>query len=292
MSIFKYVTARVGLMYLANWHLRYSSPRDFNDPFDVLPHVKVDESTCPAEFLTPEFLSKHLSKVSSEQAALLGEHQIDVLDVLRKAAVEAYSEAAREAVLSVLASNLGVLCFTRTSKHLLMWAHYADCHRGMLLEFDEQHPCFHRGQQTDSIVSRLLPVRYSDERPVLTQVDAAMLLESAQIKSLEWAHEQEVRLLWPTEKPDARNGDILLYHIPSSALRRVVLGCRADKHSLEEVVAALTSQEAAHVVVQQAKLKADEFSLNYAPLSMFCMSSHELSSGDVERLPLTPAHSG
>ena len=53
----------------------------------------------------------------------------------------------------------GVLSLSRTNDSLLMWAHYADSHRGFVLGLDETHPFFNgldgtaiaQGRATSSI---------------------------------------------------------------------------------------------------------------------------------------------
>lgn len=43
---------------------------------------------------------------------------------------------------STLGSKYGILCLAEAPDNLLMWAHYADCHRGFVVQFDDTHPFF------------------------------------------------------------------------------------------------------------------------------------------------------
>jgi hypothetical protein len=148
-----------------------------------------------------------------------------------------------------------------------MWAHYADCHKGLLLEFDENHECFNRSDRAGEMLGRLYPVQYSDERPSLS--GAGVMPSVFLSKSLEWAHEQEMRLLWPASKPDFRIDQHLLYAIPPAALRRVILGCRASETTRAMVAKALAAEsKAASVKLQEAKLREREFSLDYRTIQL------------------------
>ena len=73
-----------------------------------------------------------------------------------------------------------------------MWAHYANHHRGMVIQFDETHDFFRSLINAHSDIG-LGAVKYSDIRPILSYSS----LESPVIfytKSAEWSYEVEMAL--------------------------------------------------------------------------------------------------
>jgi hypothetical protein len=227
--------------------MRYTRPADLNDPFEIA--------------LNARFPDKHPSKPGSPSLQLLNES----LAAFRRSVEDLQSGLARTGVLDV-----GILCFTRTRHHLLMWGHYAVSHTGMLLEFEESHPCFHRECGTHalgSILGKLGDVVYSDTRPSITTLDADNVRRSAYTKSLEWAYEQEVRLLWPIGRADryAANSGIALYDVPASALKSVTFGYYSTPETRGSAESIL-KREAPQVTVLRAEPNRDEFRLDYVPL--------------------------
>lgn len=165
---------------------------------------------------------------------------------------------------------IGILCLSRSERHPLMWAHYADCHRGVMLEFDELHPSFRRRRDAEDDFGYLRGVVYSDTRPTLRYENADDTFQNLVLtKALEWAYEQEVRLSWPLGRADEiieRDGaaPIHLLQYPPSALKSVTLGCKGDQQSLDAIRALLDDQPAAnHVRLRRARMDDHAFALVY-----------------------------
>lgn len=175
---------------------------------------------------------------------------------------------------SILHSSLhklvGVLCLSSSGQHPLMWAHYTDCHKGAVLEFDERAPCFNKRRHAEDEFGWLRRVWYSDTRPTISDKTAddsaaAVLLLT---KALDWSYEQELRLVWPLEFADKslsvdKGAEVHLIEAPHSALLSVTVGCKADPEFLSDVVAAKAAVPAATFRVRTAAIDERSFRLNY-----------------------------
>lgn len=114
--------------------------------------------------------------------------------------------------------TIGVFCLSSTYTSAPMWAHYADCGKGVVLEF-----------QTSDVFFKQYPaikVRYSNTRPAVRNVHKALTT-----KNKEWTYEQEWRcfsLLPPWNK--ARGTHFLAAQqaiavpFPTSALTSIIHG--------------------------------------------------------------------
>jgi hypothetical protein len=185
-------------------------------------------------------------------------------------------------VFDVLPSKLGVLCFSRNANEPLMWAHYADSHRGLLIEFDESHPTFSRRQGGHDDFGYPRPVSYSNVRPELNihALDADQVFETfALTKAEQWKYEEEVRLILPLQRADrtvaSPVGVISLLTCPAAAIRSVTLGCKASDDTLAAVRDLVRSRtETSHISIRRARLHDIAFELIYEDVSA---SDHDLT---------------
>lgn len=258
MSVFKYMTADTGLRYLRSWALRYSPPSILNDPFEL--KLQLDSSAL-------DRLDSELLQTGYSISDALGMQPMSPRSVAPETRARQFHSAH-----DAMANWRGMLCLSRTRRHLLMWAHYTLGHRGVVLEYDETHPCFAR-QSASPENGKLINVRYSDERPLVTDlIRGDSVIDSYLTKALEWAYEQEVRLFWWLNQPDEEvtdtNGErICLLRVPATAVRAVVLGCNASDETEAEVRALLDKAPAArHVKLLRAELDPTLFALTYMEL--------------------------
>src|SRR3954447_14724615 len=105
--------------------------------------------------------------------------------------------------------NSGIFCATRDRSNLLMWAHYADQHRGVVIGF---RPDLER----DSYLRLLEPVDYTNVRPTfyssIESMAAGVEPDEAAVrafnrrlvysKSVDWKYENEQRIYVPWEVAD------------------------------------------------------------------------------------------
>ena len=71
-----------------------------------------------------------------------------------------------------------------------MWAHYADHHRGTVIEFDENHEFFNRRVGPEDDFRHFRKVSYTETRPTIFLSDSTAV-EFFYFKSKEWEYEQE-----------------------------------------------------------------------------------------------------
>jgi Protein of unknown function (DUF2971) len=147
-----------------------------------------------------------------------------------------------EETLHEILDRVGLFCLSETSTDPLLWAHYADGHRGgACVEFDADAGFFLAAQQ----------VNYTDQAAVINRVidgPKEILEKSMLTKGSAWAYEQEWRVLarWHDEdriqqylaqhdvpeglrsfKRDQHGPGY--YSFPADAIRSVILGSRVGR---------------------------------------------------------------
>ncbi|MGD0900840.1 MAG: hypothetical protein ABR915_23660, partial [Thermoguttaceae bacterium] len=136
-SIFKYVTpARVDI--IANEKIAFTPPNRFNDVLDVWPQVvpvtnwtflrrrEKEAQRAFIESLPPE--QRPVTK--KDRKRFIRQHLSGAIDHIRGQAGELTRAFASE-LQGVLSQHAGVACFSEVKGEHLMWAHYADEHRGL-----------------------------------------------------------------------------------------------------------------------------------------------------------------
>ena len=163
--------------------------------------------------------------------------------------------------------SLGVLCLTEKPENLLMWAHYADHHRGAVIEFDENHEFFNRRVGAEDDFRHFRKVSYTETRPTIFLSDSTAV-DFFYFKSKEWEYEEEWRLISPLKDCSDRSTNgaglpICLFAVPPSCITAVALGVRMPESQKFELTKELrTNKEFRHVRVEQVDLDPHVFALH------------------------------
>jgi hypothetical protein len=93
---------------------------------------------------------------------------------------------------------MGVVSLTTDPSNVLMWAHYAQQHRGFAVEFEV--PRYGSQATARAMGENLLAqeVKYSDTRPIIdhgSDSDDLVFENAALVKSSDWAYENEHRVI-------------------------------------------------------------------------------------------------
>lgn len=172
--------------------------------------------------------------------------------------VEANYERSVKEVYERLDRNFGLLSLTETLTSKLMWSFYSDGGRGVVVEFDPEHEWFNTKKADNDSFRHLRQVRYVEDREpnyLLSTGDDEQLYT----KTGEWAFEKEWRIIRNFNDAKENVGidiygkDILLFEIPPSAIRSVILGYRTTpelEKELRQLVAANDTLK--HVIFKRA----------------------------------------
>ena len=184
---------------ISNKRLYFSAPSNFNDPFDCRPKFSLlfckndpEEiwkryffllARCQDPGISDEEAHKH-----ADAALLKGKHQDK----------QWLREADNEIRNTLNDTFLRVSCFSKSPRNAMMWAHYADNHKGVVLQFRKS--CM----RDNSTSYRGFEVKYYRQPvPLKRYVEAMEQAENGDdaafarlnycLKSYEWTAEDEVR---------------------------------------------------------------------------------------------------
>ncbi len=272
---------------LTNSSLKWSSPKLFNDPFDhrlrfVFPFNKDDliRELCitiekivygdEINIITPTPLSSGLLRIRSIRDQFPKDK---FLDFMNAGAIETADK------LSIVQDKMNflyqdylinsrILCVSETIDNIVMWSHYANEHRGVVL----------RLQCIDEIDNTLLAARkvtYQTDFPSYLNIESyirhqtgedprdivEMLHELPFIKHSDWGYEKEWRVFYPFIHEPQRDGSDLW-----TENRRVFgaafLGCRMESIDESRVLQTIDTHMP-HMEVFKSVPLDDAFGLRY-----------------------------
>lgn len=225
----------------------FSSPNDFNDPFDSKPHLTYDGTKQERKhFLCEQYQKRYPDRSKEEILA-------DVKrEITAKGKENIVLEEAIEKARDLLRKKLGACCFTTIRNDILMWAHYAKQHSGFCLEFNVNNDFFRP-------LMRAIGVKYEDFRTELNvlRLDSypeGKLAETLLIKAKNWQYEQEWRIVDYDKDERTQN-------FPEDALSGVILGCRISQEDKKNVFR-WCSKRKHPPLLYEAREKQKEFGLD------------------------------
>ncbi|MBD1386006.1 DUF2971 domain-containing protein [Mucilaginibacter rigui] len=169
--IYKYVSAKTLLTILKDQTLKFSSPEQFNDPFEG--HL----------FQPPIYTLGTATKFVEEKFSKLKEYFLNGTDKDNDLPLMYNIRC-----FMMQLAKTGAFCCTENHENILMWSHYADCHKGACLKFNTE----------------ILQKQFSDIRRVIyaSGMDHLNIFENANYaiknamtyKALDWHYEKEIRV--------------------------------------------------------------------------------------------------
>lgn len=210
--------------------------RLFNDPFDcVVPSLLEIPGTAIKRFVE-EFVERRFPNASdTEKFEKLSKlMSVDALEGLRRDVQYTVDQA-------------GVLSFSTVRDDILMWAHYADKHKGLCLEFDGSANC--------NFFGKAQSVKYRNYTPLPLDGDPVTQMERVILtKAKHWRYEQEYRIVRPGEA-------CRVLEYPGELLTGVIFGCMMPG-DLRQLIKQWVTEGNCRVAFFEARPKAGQFGLD------------------------------
>jgi hypothetical protein len=288
---FKYTTRSTAKIVLETQKLRWSTAARLNDPYDLQfdLHLEIDPAKLKRMALDKLFEAWYGSQpykaAPGNLAGILVERFRDRAPKLTREDFDAKfgpsvlqgltklqdNLSDGHAALRQLATKVTILCQSAVGDSLLMWAYYAEQHKGAVLRFKPS-------VELDSVWLAAKPVRYARTMPRLhdeeslsnilagvMRTDENYLRHSTfYTKALEWAHEQEWRLCNEAGTGSAAQYEDVGFH--KQELDAVTLGCAMPEED-RTAIAALARSRYPHAEVLQARKHDMEFKLIFEKAS-------------------------
>lgn len=261
-SFFKYLSPDAILKVLKSRSLRWSSPDSFNDPFDMRFDIRVDFNASKLTERTLDALwDAHYSAVGIPVGNTFGQLIRSCREIFPKLTREQFEREFKGPIeeslrrLPTIVENTNpafrsamkhtkVLCLSERHDSILMWSHYAQMHRGAVLEL----ACV---PEPDSAWGAAMPVRYGDIPSIFDEdslfrvlsgqtsmTDAQFIDDSINrfvtAKATDWSYESEWRVVLHLTDPNKLTED---FSFAPEELASIYLGCSMAQNNRDEIAA-------------------------------------------------------
>jgi len=283
------MSAEAAFKSLQTRTLKYSSPTIFNDPFDT--QTRMDFDFDVSEFI--EALEEELYKLIYSPEEPFGDENNELFhdikkawhvakqnkrkipkDILRQQTKSFNEETVRMCTECLeemnnwwyrLSKATRVLCLAEDQDNLLMWAHYAKDHTGIVIKFK----CL---PELDTPLMAARKVNYSGNPPAIAELNDYVKYITGQspslinhrgifyklflTKSTQWNYEHEWRVFIPPfnmENPktelDDKGQEILfkLYSFVPQEIHSIYFGCKISDTDRNAIMACLNEKDMLHV---------------------------------------------
>jgi Protein of unknown function (DUF2971) len=269
--LYKYVPPeRVDI--LENQKIAFTPPQRFNDPFDIHPTFKIIRNRAYARREAKRMTGGHFHFYFPDLPPAEGQHLARQMKrqlregifrelVGHKETAEKHARLKQQEFVRAINKFCGVLSLTSNPRSLLMWAHYAASHSGLLLEFD--HASTHFKQLGFPVA-----VHYSPKRPTYDDRKREGHW-CALVKSSEWAYENEFRIVRSLQHCEhAKKGGSGIIHLaplPRQAIKSVYMGVNMTEDCRKRVSRAI---QRTSIQLFQMQLSQTNFALEPQPITV------------------------
>lgn len=212
--------------------LWFSNPSNFNDPFELKPHIK---------------------NIVGDEA--------DLFSTLINRSGQA-SEFYYTHIHSGL-SNIGVLSLSSTKDNPVMWAHYANNHKGIVIEFDKENWFFNSKKlpEYSDVIHYLEAVKYKDERKSINSNNYWKDKDTYLVKSKDWQYEKEYRMTICAEV-DVKYKDGIGIKFSTELIKSVYIGSKAEQEIIDYLKTMQKQEEWKHLKIYKFEIDKEEYKLN------------------------------
>ncbi len=235
---YKYVEfSQNSLKIITDGTIKFTCPLDFNDPFDCRPYLLVDDDVVTSK---PFKIAQKYKKLSPAEKIKQKPQMLKNL----KNAIDSGEHT------KIFLQDLGVLSLSRTANNILMWSHYADNHRGFVVEFKyDMDILSSKAHRLESLFP--IPVEYETSRPIHKMSERFDPTKHFLTKSIDWKYEQEERVITTNE------GHGVHPYNRKEILNAVVAGAKMsdkDFESLRNAVEKASCEIGREIKIKKAKV--------------------------------------
>ncbi len=148
-------------------------------------------------------------------------------------------------------SQFGVFCLCEKADNILMWAHYAENHKGFVIGFDTTNPFFNNSKwEMDQFLDERIvgkgfgsirKMDYKTEKKKINIGDDYSMYDIFFTKSHHWEYEQEYRIVKNISKPSdgtdiKMNKQFPLIQFPIEAVREIIFGLQTDENTIKNLL--------------------------------------------------------
>ncbi len=230
---YKFTSAERAIEIIRNKQLWFSSTVNFNDPFD-----------CNINLIDFEPNDEQIKMVINDKVQGNRKTRREEIKKNKRNTYRIRNQFSEQS--NEIFQNSGICCFSEVNDNILLWAHYADNHKGICLKFNNG---------ISEIATMTGKVQYKDnyERASFFNQEGDAIYHLIFTKAKDWIYEKEIRSV---RILDFGKNDFKIEH-----LTEIIFGCRTDKKVILEMKKVVSELKLKHIKFKQAKQTKSSFKL-------------------------------
>ena len=204
--------------------LYFRNPNKFNDPFDCKPLLTLERDWNQEEYIKFVMNNARDSKggdLDNEEKQWYKEEAINAfINLDRNQLSRKFNKIIKKGLAKSI-NEIRILCLSEKYNDILMWSHYADGHRGFVLQFDTEALLQNFKQRPQKVFYP--PVESYPSIKDFNERDCTHMFLIT--KSSQWEYEEEWRILMHIEDKDNPNEEGKVYKFQKSLIAGIILVC-------------------------------------------------------------------
>jgi hypothetical protein len=245
--LYKYVSAEGLLRILEQRTIRFTQPDYLNDPYES--HLTLDRRS----------RGEIIKDAAKSWRDFHGELTIEAAEnwareregMLLGTALEQYRRIRQE---------LGILSLSETPDNLLLWAHYADEHRGAAIGLDFCHPSLIGEASDERQHTSFHRVRYADTK-ISGIPSPENVVRALTTKSECWKYEKEWRIVRTLNTLRHDKEKVYVADVSADAITHIVLGARFPRELGDRLMQAIGKPDLKHLQRDHALIAPHRFAV-------------------------------
>ncbi|MDY0204626.1 MAG: DUF2971 domain-containing protein [Desulfovibrio desulfuricans] len=272
-SLYKYYPPKNWDFIFKQWTIRFTPMNEFNDPFEALPKlnfcIKETHNKIYLDIVTKLLLRRFMPQIYSlDFSSFLDEYYTFMNDrIIRE---KYYQDSYREKFHKNFTMLCGAFCLTESDDNMLMWSHYADSHKGFVIEFDAEH--IHSSVIHGKQSLMFNKIVYVQDRPEIDMYDLwnrgndtdmyVTALKYFYSKSDRWKYEKEWRTVIKFHETERQNNNFGVVSIDQRAIKSVTFGISMSDSEVNKKYKEIKSDEkCAHISLRKAIQHEKEYKI-------------------------------
>lgn len=231
------------LSILQKGELYFSTPKEFNDPFDCWVPIKYYPITVE---MVKSVLTDNTKRYILEREKLkniikkeFNNNIVKYVENCNNNDLE-NKQYCVEDIKNRFISSYYISCFSKRNDKTLMWSHYSDCHNGICIGFKAHYlkgvNALDLNLKVNSGLATIEKVNYRKDNhkpPILSRTELTKedLITGFLSKSKEWIYEEEYRVILSPQMTDSQ-----IQYIDPKYIKEIYFGMRTSEEIIKSTI--------------------------------------------------------
>lgn len=272
--LYKYTNTNTALKILEDSSIHFTNPFCFNDPYDANPPFIVNTQYNISKKLFEKFLKEQKNRSD------FPEEIQKYLDDIENIEINISPQEFYEILSHKFKNSVRTLCLSEYNNNLLMWGHYADSYKGLVIGFDTNFIPFKNARKVEYCNCPIeIKGKYLEDFALKKEATRQEILSIYLSKNIAWQYEREWRFVSDivTIKEKMKKSSLDRYNLqlellketnfihipfPQISIKNIYLGCEMNIID-QDIIINLVKKKYPFCQIYKSKLSKCDYKINF-----------------------------